>query len=399
MNETATHKEKKATRQDKPFYWHNERRSSILKTHPEVKQLIGNDSLLLLQVLLLPAINVFCLYLSSRINLGTWLGWLEILALTAVVGACVRMRIFNIMHELCHGTVHILFSGKLKSIALMLVQYPAWGSVYPYYRWFHISHHSELGTQSVEESWRLARLFGKADGDRLIPLDLYASKKTERGTELESPPMTSTPLQRFFRYGLIIPLGRGLILPVVIMLRLPGDLLRFARNSKKVSAEFRSNILNSFADRCLWILSVVLATVVFGWSALLFLVLSQCLYQGLLFHPCLAAWLAAHKSHDRRTGCQPTTSIYGPVMTYFCGGVNFHTEHHDFPSIPATRLAALNKIASSYYNDIPKYTGAIDLYRDLLGSGDKQWVYGCQDQGQGVEIDSTQVDIQMNAPA
>ena len=36
-------------------------------------------------------------------------------------------------------------------------------------------------------------------------------------------------------------------------------------------------------------------------------------------------------------GCQPTSSIYwgGPAYDWLCCFANYHTEHHDFPDVPA----------------------------------------------------------------
>ena len=35
--------------------------------------------------------------------------------------------------------------------------------------------------------------------------------------------------------------------------------------------------------------------------------------------------------------------------------VGYHNEHHDFPSIPWTRLPALNRIAKDFYDPLPSH--------------------------------------------
>ena len=43
---------------------------------------------------------------------------------------------------------------------------------------------------------------------------------------------------------------------------------------------------------------------------------------------------------------------YDNVLAY---NVGYHNEHHDFPSIPWTRLAALRALAPEYYDNIPSH--------------------------------------------
>lgn len=52
---------------------------------------------------------------------------------------------------------------------------------------------------------------------------------------------------------------------------------------------------------------------------------------------------------------QETWSYYGPlnILAY---NVGYHNEHHDFPSIPWTRLPALKAIAGDFYDVLPVHT-------------------------------------------
>ena len=51
-------------------------------------------------------------------------------------------------------------------------------------------------------------------------------------------------------------------------------------------------------------------------------------------------------------GCQPTSSIYwgGAAYDWLCCFSNYHTEHHDFPDVPAFRLRALRDAAPEFYD-------------------------------------------------
>ena len=54
--------------------------------------------------------------------------------------------------------------------------------------------------------------------------------------------------------------------------------------------------------------------------------------------------------------CQPTASVYlqagdGHWYDWLCCFSNYHTEHHDFPDVPAFRLRALRDLAPEHYAD------------------------------------------------
>lgn len=97
----------------------------------------------------------------------------------------------------------------------------------------------------------------------------------------------------------------------------------------------------------------------FGWRPVLYLLLSS-FFAGSL-HPCAAHFIAEHYLLSRPDPdsvqhlALETTSYYGPlnVLTY---NVGYHNEHHDFPSVPWTRLPALRAMAPEFYDTLPYHT-------------------------------------------
>ena len=85
-----------------------------------------------------------------------------------------------------------------------------------------------------------------------------------------------------------------------------------------------------------------------GTGAVKYLLASTVL-AGSGLHPCAAHFIAEHYVF---TGEWETYSYYG-ILNFFCFNVGYHNEHHDFPNIPWTRLPALRKLASEYYDHLP----------------------------------------------
>lgn len=85
-----------------------------------------------------------------------------------------------------------------------------------------------------------------------------------------------------------------------------------------------------------------------GAGAVVYFLVST-LIAGSGLHPCAAHFIAEHYVF---TGEWETYSYYG-ILNAFCFNVGYHNEHHDFPNIPWTRLPALRKLASEYYDNLP----------------------------------------------
>lgn len=119
--------------------------------------------------------------------------------------------------------------------------------------------------------------------------------------------------------------------------------------------------INFFAQL---IFDVVLVRI-FGARPLIYLVMSS-FFAGSL-HPCAGHFIAEHYLWDGLE--QETYSYYGP-LNLLAYNVGYHNEHHDFPSVPWTRLPALRKMAPEFYDTIPSHPSWPMVIVNFIRDGD-----------------------------
>lgn len=119
--------------------------------------------------------------------------------------------------------------------------------------------------------------------------------------------------------------------------------------------------INFFAQL---IFDVVLVRIL-GTRPLIYLVMSS-FFAGSL-HPCAGHFIAEHYLWDGLE--QETYSYYGP-LNLLAYNVGYHNEHHDFPSVPWTRLPALRKMAPEFYDTIPSHPSWPMVIVNFIRDGD-----------------------------
>ncbi|WAR60993.1 hypothetical protein PtB15_13B244 [Puccinia triticina] len=282
---------------------HRSRRRAILKDHPEVRKLMGYTwttkwvALFVVSVQL--SIAVF-FGLRSKHQIESAWSW-KFFVTAYVIGGTANQNLFLAIHEITHNLAFkkIVHNKLLALFANLPIGVP-YAMVFKRY---HLEHHKSLGEDGID---------------------------TDLPTRFELLCLKNVLGKTFFATFQIL----------FYALR-PG----FVRSQKITGWIVASFALQLGFDYILY--------KYFGLAALMYLILSSFLAGSL--HPCAAHFIAEHYVWNLTGGEQETWSYYGPlnILAY---NVGYHNEHHDFPSIPWTRLPELKAIAHEYYDPLPQHS-------------------------------------------
>ncbi|PVF91901.1 hypothetical protein CPB86DRAFT_745030 [Serendipita vermifera] len=273
---------------------HRSRRMQILKAHPEVTKLMGHEPLTKWVVLVVVSIQLaaaWTLRNTSPVSLP--------FILTAyAVGGTANHNLFLAIHEITHN---LAFKGiKANKFLAMFANLPIGIPYSVTFKKYHLEHHKQLGVDGVD---------------------------TDLPTNLELLLLNNVAGKTFF---------------------CTFQILFYALRPGLVRAQTPTwwHAINIALQVIFDTLLVRLA----GWKPLIYLVMSS-FFAGSL-HPCAGHFIAEHYLWDGLE--QETYSYYGPlnILAY---NVGYHNEHHDFPSIPWTRLPALKALAPEFYDTIPSH--------------------------------------------
>eukprot|EP00928_Gymnodinium_smaydae_P060769 TRINITY_DN4456_c0_g1_i4.p1 TRINITY_DN4456_c0_g1~~TRINITY_DN4456_c0_g1_i4.p1 ORF type:complete len:349 (+),score=43.14 TRINITY_DN4456_c0_g1_i4:64-1047(+) len=279
---------------------HSVRRVEILEKHPEIKQLFGYEWRTKYMVA-----GTVLLQLSMAWVTLEW-SWPAFIAVAYVVGATANHSLFLAVHELAHnlGAQRPEHNKLIGFLANLPIAIPYSATFKPY----HMDHHRYQGQHET-------------DADVPTYLEGYVITKSAFGYVDHTVRKAIFMFFQIFAYALrpmivkpsLVPLDRWIV----------------------------ANWCTTFAFDAL-----VLATL--GPKALLYLILSS-FFAGSI-HPTAGHFIAEHYVME---GTTETYSYYGP-LNWVAYNVGYHNEHHDFPSIPWSRLPMVREIAPEYYDNLPQ---------------------------------------------
>ncbi len=297
------------------FYWvedrepHFQRRKEILKAHPEVTKLFGiNPRLKYVTVAMVIVQLTVALYAHL-------LPWWAFLLVTFFVGATIAQALFLAIHEITHD---LAFKSKLHNNLLAL--FANLPIVLPFamsFKVYHGIHHWDQGKDGEDMDIPTvleAKIFRGFIGKVLWffnQITFYALR-----------PTFGKPIKpdKWMIYNIIFQVvAMAIFLPIL----------------------FQN-----------------------GWAGFVYLILSLVFAGGL--HPTAGHFISEH--YVFKEG-QETYSYYGPLnaITF---NVGYHNEHHDFPTIPGSRLPQLRKMAPEFYDSLASYNSWSRLILDFLFSKD-----------------------------
>lgn len=271
---------------------HLARTRALLKAHPEVRSLFGQERSTALWVVAIVGLQIA---VAVALRAQPW--WALVLVAYGI-GALADHALWTLIHDCTHNLVFKKASRNawLQILANLPIIFPAAIS----FRKFHLLHHRFQGDLQL-------------DADLASPLE---AKLVGNGTLRKA-----LWLLTFFAW-------QSLRVPRLKRVRM---LDRWYAANVAVQVGFIAS---------LWLLV--------GWKAVLYLTLSSIFAIGL--HPVGARWIQEHYLTSGTQG-QETFSYYGP-LNVLAFNVGYHNEHHDLMIVPWSRLPRVKAMAPEFYEPL-----------------------------------------------
>jgi len=275
---------------------HLERTRALMKAHPEVRSLFGNNPWSALCIFLSVVAQVFLAWLCRD------LGIVPMILIAWAIGAVFNHSLLVMIHDATHN---LIFKGtNANKWWAMIANIPVVLPTAIGFRTFHLIHHRSQG-----EMDRDADLAGP--GETALIGDSWWKK-------------CLWFLSFYIFYGVVRPAR----LKTIKYVKDPWIFLNVA-------------IQVVFGVALVW---------AFGWQSLTYLLLSS--FFGVGLHPLGARWIQEHfVLHPN----QETYSYYGPFNKVMYN-VGYHNEHHDLMMVPWNKLPQVKAMAPEFYDNLISYT-------------------------------------------
>uniref|UniRef100_A0A8C5WKP3 sphingolipid 4-desaturase n=1 Tax=Leptobrachium leishanense TaxID=445787 RepID=A0A8C5WKP3_9ANUR len=283
---------------------HTERRKEILAKYPEIKSLMTPDRQLKWIVMGMVLVQLVAC------NLLRDLTWKWVLFWAYSFGGCVNHSLTLAIHDISHNVAFGNRQAKWNRWFAVFANLPIGVPYSASFKKYHIDHHRYLGDERLDVD---------------IPTDF-------EGWFFCTPvrKVIWLTLQPFFY----------VLRPLLV-------------NPKPVS---RMEVWNALVQ----ILADLVLYCVWGFKPIVYLVAGSVFCMG--FHPISGHFIAEHYMFAKG---YETYSYYGP-LNLITFNVGYHTEHHDFPSIPGRKLPAVRQIAAEYYDCLPQHQSWTRVLWDFI---------------------------------
>ena len=261
--------------------------------YPQIKKLMGYDPNFKYQVLLLMVIQFTLAYVIRDFS------WPFLFLVAYTIGGVVNHALLLALHEISHNLAFGHARPIHNRIFSLIANFPIGVPCAISFKKYHLEHHRYQGDEELDVD---------------LPTQFEARMFFNTATKF-----VWVVLQPFF-YSLR---------PM------------FVNPKNPLPLEIINVVIQFSVD----------ALVVHYWGAksLVFMIASSLLGMG--FHPVAGHFISEH--YMFANGYE-TFSYYGP-LNYVTFNVGYHNEHHDFPSIPGSRLPMVREIAAEYYKDLPHH--------------------------------------------
>jgi sphingolipid delta-4 desaturase len=272
---------------------HPGRARAIMKTHPEVRQLMVRNPWTALIAVLIVLIQTGIAFGMGALGFGYW--WLGAI-IAFFIGAFANHANYVIIHDATHNL--IFRSPSWNKTVAIIADLPNLTPGAMGFRVYHLKHHSHQGDYEwdadLANHWE-ARLVGNRWYRKAIWLMLFPFFQVTRPPRLKA-------IKMWDRWS-SINLGCAIAYDVAIVYF------------------------------C-------------GWAGFVYLVFAFLFSIGL--HPVGARWIQEHYTYDFD---QETFSYYGPINRVALN-MGYHNEHHDLPSVPWNNLPKLRAMAPEFYENL-----------------------------------------------
>ncbi|OWF40644.1 sphingolipid delta(4)-desaturase DES1-like [Mizuhopecten yessoensis] len=270
---------------------HATRRKEILAKYPEIKQLMGCDHNLKYIVVAMVLAQIILAIMVADVS------WPIVIVLCYVLGGTINHSMTLAIHEIAHNLAFGHSRPMANRILGFIANLPLGVPMSVSFKKYHLQHHRYQGDE-------------RRDVDVPSPIEgqLFCNTFCK---------LVWVILQPFFYT--IRPL---LVLPQPVL-----------------TLEVVNFVCQLIFNCCIYYF--------LGGKSLTYLILGTFLSTGL--HPLSGHFISEHYMFIKG---QETYSYYGP-LNHLVFNVGYHNEHHDFPSIPGSRLPMVKKIAPEYYDNLP----------------------------------------------